>query len=82
MATVLNNPAVFEFELTICRPAKNLVMSYDHDGEPFLVELSEQADDGFARGTVEISGRFIGQNERGVVYEGARDRHSLHFASG
>lgn len=78
----MNKPAISEFELTVRCPAKNFVMGHNHDCETFLVELFEQADNGLSSGAVEISSRFIRQNHRGLIHEGASDRHPLHLASG
>ena len=78
----LNNPAISEFELTVRCPAKNFVMGHNHDCESFLVELFEQTDNRLSSGAVEISSRFIRQDQRGLIHQGASDRHPLHLASG
>src|ERR1043166_1731962 len=78
----IDEPAISKFELPVRCPAKHSVMGHDQDCEPLLVELFEQGEDGLSSGAVEISGRFIGQNQRGSINQGARDCNPLHLASG
>ena len=58
-------------------------MSHEDDGDPrLLVELHDKLHDLDAGPGVQIPCRFIGQNQRRPVHQGARDRHSLLLASG
>ena len=58
-------------------------MSDEHEGRLRLVgELAEEAEDVFAVGGIEITGGFIGEDERGAVDEGAGDGDALLFAAG
>ena len=56
----------------------------DHDdgGSMSFAEAAQVTEDLVARIAVELTGRFIGQDERGFLQQGPRDRDSLLFASG
>ncbi len=47
-----------------------------------LVELEEEVDDLAAGGGIEVAGRFVGEEEGGVVAEGAGDGDALLLAAG
>ena len=57
-------------------------MGDDDDGVAFAVELFEKGEDFDAGFGVEISGGFVGQNNRGVVDQGAGDGDALFLAAG
>ena len=54
----------------------------DHDDELIFCDLLQQIHDLHARLTVERTGRFVGEQNVGVVDDGARDGHALHLAAG
>jgi len=56
------------------------VVSADHNRRSLLVDLFEEADDFKGELGIEISRRFIGQDNRRVVDDGASDGHSLLLA--
>ncbi len=57
------------------------LVRHQHQRVPLLVQLSEQADDLFTRRRVEISGRLVGEQQRGISSERAGDRHPLLLAA-
>ena len=54
----------------------------DHDDELIFCDLLQQIHDLHARLAVERAGRFVGEQDVGVVDDGARDGHALHLAAG
>ena len=55
----------------------------EHEGGVrFVGQLAQQAKNVFAAGGIEIAGRFVGENERGPMDEGAGDRDALLLAAG
>ena len=57
-------------------------MRSDDDDASGLRELAQQADDPVDLDVVEMRGRFVGQQDHGVVHQRTRDRDSLLLASG
>ena len=54
----------------------------DHDDELILCDLLQQIHDLHARLTVERAGRLVGEQDVGIVDDGARDGHALHLTAG
>ena len=55
----------------------------DHDdGDALVVELLKHAHDFDARAAVEIAGRLVGEQERGLIGERAGDGHTLLLTAG
>ena len=59
------------------------VVRHEHQRAAALaVDRDEQLDDLAARGAVEVAGRLVGQHDRRIVGQRARDRHALLLAAG
>src|SRR3954447_12075774 len=59
------------------------VVRHQDDGDPLLrVELLEHLEDLLARARIEVAGRLIGEQERGVIDQGPGDRDALLLAAG
>src|SRR5277367_1768549 len=56
----------------------------DHDDglAEILVELAEEAEDGFGTFSIEVTGRFIGQDDFRFADDGASESDALLFAAG
>ena len=55
----------------------------DHDnGAAFIVEPFEQRQDLLRRHAVQVAGRFVGQDEVGVIHQAAGDGHPLLLTAG
>ena len=52
-----------------------------HGGVEPLVEFAEEAEQALAHFLVDISGRFVGDDQVGLHDDGARDRDALFFAA-
>src|SRR5258708_1280454 len=59
-----------------------LIVRGDDDGHADLVERLEHADDLFSVGGVEISGRFVGEQDRRAIDDGTGDAKALLFPGG
>src|SRR5258706_2246189 len=80
---VLHNAAVEQFQgaRTLCRDAH--IVSDDQNRRPeTLMEAVNQLQDFFACARVEISGRFVREQNRWIDRQSAGDRNALAFASG
>ena len=55
---------------------------HEHDGVARLVKLRKQRHDLGAGLRVEVAGRLVGQQDRWIVDERARDGHALALAAG
>ena len=58
------------------------VVAGDEYGDADLVEIDENLHDLARKYGVEISGRFVGEQQHGLVYHSARDTDALLFATG
>ena len=59
-----------------------IVVGDDHQGRAaLLLQREQKIDDLLAGRAVEIAGRFIGDHDRRMRRDGARDRHALLFAA-
>ena len=58
-----------------------MIVGDQDDRHALLVEALEQPDDLGPRPLIQIAGRLIGKQHRGVVDEGPRDRHPLPLAA-
>ena len=74
--------AVVESDLTLALFGNERVVGDDHEGRAVLVELVEQAEDDLLVGFVQVAGGFVGQQQLGVVDEGAGHAHALLLAAG
>jgi hypothetical protein len=75
--------AVAEVHALVADRGGLLAVGDEHEGGVrFVGQLAEQAEDVLATGGIEVAGRFIGENERGPVDEGAGDSDALLFAAG
>ena len=54
----------------------------DHDDQAVVCDFGEQVHDLDARFGIERARGFVGQQDFGVVDEGAGDGHALHLAAG
>ena len=53
-----------------------------NDGVAALIQIFEQRHDFFAGFGIEVAGRFVGQNDRRIVHQRARDRDALTLTAG
>src|SRR5262249_24922445 len=58
------------------------VMSNKHSGAAFGAKLTKKVEDGLAGVGIEVTGRFIGENNSRVVDEGASDSGALLLTAG
>ena len=63
------------------RVGNHRVVRHEHQRGAIAVELTEQLEQPLTRGRIELTGGLIGQQERGLVGEGARNRHALLFTT-
>ncbi len=54
----------------------------ENDGVAFLVQVGEERHDFVAGGGIEISGGLIGEQDRRMIHERARNGHALPLAAG
>ena len=59
-----------------------LVVGHDDDGGSIVVQPSKKRDDLGAGMSVELARRFVGEEERRIVGESARDRDPLLLSAG
>ena len=59
-----------------------VVRDHDDRAAPLLGRLLEQVCDVIGRLAVEVAGGLVGEHERGIGHESARDRHALLLSSG
>lgn len=57
-------------------------VSDQYDGVAFFVQVLEYLHDLYTRFGVQIAGRFVGEDDRGIVDEGAGDGYALLFSAG
>ena len=79
---LLHDPAVVEADLALPLFGDQGVVGDDHEGGSVLVELGEEVEDDLLVGLVEVTGGLVGEDELGVVDEGAGHAHALLFAAG
>ena len=58
------------------------VVGDHHDGRPFLVELAKQLQDPLGRLSVQVPGRFVGEDDLRPVQQGAGDGDALLLSAG
>src|SRR5436190_8567793 len=58
-----------------------IVRHQHHRRRAPAIDVDEQVDDLVAGAGIEVAGRLVGEQDRGLVGEGARDRHALLLAS-
>ena len=75
-------PPVADVHLAAGRCGDLGVVGDEDDRAARPVELAEQLEDLAARGLVEVAGRLVGEDERGVGDEGAGDGDALLLAAG
>src|SRR5712692_6497236 len=59
-----------------------VLMGDQHDGVALAVQALERRHDLVAGGAVEVAGGLVGQQDGGVVHQGASDGHALALAAG
>src|SRR3989344_420529 len=74
--------SVAERNNTLCIIRRIGFMRNEDDCVTSLMEILQDAQDLMSGNGVKISGGLIGENHRGLVCDGPRDRHSLLFSSG
>ena len=57
-------------------------VSDDHDGASIAMKLLKQSQDLLARLAVQCAGRFVSQDERWIIDDGAGNDHPLLFSAG
>jgi len=79
---IVDHQAAFEPD-NRSRTAGEFLIVCDEDkcGAGLGVEMEEKFDDEMARLAIEIAGRFVREEDLGAIDEGARDRHTLLFAT-
>lgn len=83
LASLLHHFAVGEADDTVGSLGDLLAVGDDDEGLAHLVAESEQdIEDGVAGFLIEVAGRFVGEDEVGLVHEGAGDGDTLAFAAG
>ena len=81
--TRLADAAVTELDNSRCVLRNIGLMGYQNDGEiPLPIEVLKDLHDFDGGSRIERSGRFIGQNDRGIVHERSRDCHALLLSAG
>ena len=64
------------------RPGQRLVVGDDHGGDAQIaVHLAQELVDALAGGRVEVAGGLVGQQQRGLEHQRARQRHPLRLAA-
>src|SRR5713101_7220038 len=80
---MLHHAAVAKHEARISHRGELSLVRHEHDGRfSRRVDLAQELHDVAAVGGVEISRGLVGQNERRIVGERARQRDALLFAAG
>ena len=76
------NLAVLKADLAIAEGGEVFVVGDDDEGDALTVEFEEEIDDFGAGGGVEVAGGLIGEDNFGVVDDGAGDTDALFLAAG
>ena len=71
-----------EFDAAVGEAADGGIVRDHQDGVTFGVELLKQANDGFFVGFVEVASGLVGEDQFGMIDQGARDGNALLLASG
>src|SRR6476659_8791390 len=75
--------SVFKYERVITKLCQTrTVGSYDDDRGVSFCVIDEGSANLFTNQSIEIAGRFVGQHQRRLCDQGARNRDSLLFATG
>ncbi len=69
--------AVMEFDAAVGQARHHRVVRDHHDGAPLLMKLAQQAQNDFFVDRIEVAGGFVGQDDLGIVDQGARDADPL-----
>src|SRR6056297_399377 len=73
-----NDPAIGNDDLPGTGRSNLVVMSRDQErGATIAVDFAQQVHDLCRRCAVEVSGWLVGEDECGIIHEGARDRNAL-----
>ena len=79
---ILDDPSVMQGDLSLRAIGDFSGMRDDNDGAAIAMKVFEQGQDLFAGDAVQCAGRFVGQNESGIVHDRARNDDPLLLASG
>jgi hypothetical protein len=79
---LIGNFAIADFNAARSNRCDFGVVSYENDGATFLAEFAEEAKDCVAGVGVEITGRFIGENQARIIDKSAGDSRALLLATG
>ncbi len=69
--------AVMQFDAAVGKAGDDRIVRDHHDGSALLVQLTEQAQDDFFIDSVEVAGGLVGENDFGIVDEGASNADAL-----
>ncbi len=75
------NLSVMQFDATVRQSGHDGIMRDHHDGASLLMKFAQQPQHDFFILRVEIAGRFVGQNNLGIVDQSARDTDTLLLAA-
>ncbi len=79
---LIGNLAVMQLDSAIGQAGHDGIVRDHHDGAALAVQFSQQAQNDFFVDRVQIARRLVGQNDFGIVDQGARDANPLLLATG
>jgi len=73
---------MFQYQDTISACGQRQIVGCE-DGSQVVgpVEALDQVPNAFGAAFVQVSGRLVGEKQRGLIHKRTRDRHSLLFAA-
>jgi len=81
-AIVPDDAAVLNMDNAVSMLGRRRLVSYKHDGMPFIVQLLDYLHDDLPRLGIEVAGRLVGENNAGPRNQSPGNRHALLFAAG
>ena len=79
---LIGDLAVVQFDPAIGQAGDDGIMGDHHDGASLAMQFAQQAQDNLFVDRIQIAGGLVGQNDLGIVDQGARDADSLLLAAG